>query len=162
MLVVGASGNEEVASVAYPARASDVLAVGATTAYGCLAKYSNYGSALDLVAPGGGRDAPVDGDPNCDPTRRRGADIVQMTFTRNARTFGLPDGYEGTSMAAPHVTGAAALTIASGVIGPRPSPDAIEAHLKATARDLGAPGPDINYGAGLVDVAAATTPPPPA
>jgi serine protease len=48
------------------------------------------------------------------------------------------------------------------VLGRRPSPDAIEAHLKATARDLGAPGPDNNYGAGLVDVAAATTPPPPA
>jgi serine protease len=61
-------------------------------------------------------------------------------------------------MATPHVSGTAALMIASGVLGPRPSPGAIEARLKATARDLGAPGPDDRYGAGLVDATAATTP----
>ena len=43
----------------------------------------------------------------------------------------------GTSMAAPHVSATAALVIASGVLGPNPSPGAIEARLKATARDLG-------------------------
>jgi serine protease len=82
-----------------------------------------------------------------------------MTFTSNVRRFGLPRGWEGTSMAAPHVSGTAALLIASGRLGPRPSPAAIEARLKATARDLGAPGADNNYGAGLVDAAAATAPP---
>ena len=60
------------------------------------------------------------------------------------------------------VLGVAALAIASGVLGRRPSPDAIEAHLKATARDLGPHGPDQSYGAGLVDGFAATTPAPPA
>jgi serine protease len=159
VLVVGASGNAAAASVAYPARAHDVLSVGATTEHGCLAEYSNGGPTLDLVAPGGGVDAPLERDPNCRPLDNTGRDIVQLTFTTSVRRFGLPGGYEGTSMAAPHVSGTAALVIASGVLGPDPPPAAVEARLKATARDLGAPGPDIHYGAGLIDAGAATTPP---
>jgi len=158
-LVVGASGNERRA-VAYPARAHDVLSVGATTEHGCLARYSNKGPALDLVAPGGGKDAPIEGDPNCHPTDPKGRDIVQMTFRPSTGEFGLPGGYRGTSMAAPHVAGAAALIIACGVLGPKPAPDAIGDRLKATARDLGVPGPDNVYGAGLIDAAAATLRPP--
>jgi len=84
-----------------------------------------------------------------------------MTFTSGVRTFGLPSGYVGTSMATPHVSAIAALAIASGVLGPDPPPEAVEARLKATARDLGAVGPDRHYGAGMVDAAAATAPPPP-
>ena len=56
-LVVGASGNAAARSVAYPARASQVLSVGATTQHGCVAEYSNNGANLDIVAPGGGEDA---------------------------------------------------------------------------------------------------------
>ena len=158
VVVVGASGNASATTVAYPARANHVLSVGATTEHGCLAEYSNQGPTLDLVAPGGGPDAPIGDDPNCLPLERTGRDVFQMTFTSNVRTFAL-DHFQGTSMAAPHVSGTVALLIASGVLGKRPSPDAIEARLKATARDLGAPGPDVHYGAGLVDARAATTPP---
>lgn len=158
VLVVGASGNAEYGAVAYPARADHVLSVGATTERGCRARYSNFGPTLDIVAPGGGKDAQLAGDPNCDPAAPRGEDVVQMTMTSGLRTFGLPGGYRGTSMAAPHVSGVAALVIASGVLGPRPSPDSIEERLKGTARDLGVPGPDDSYGAGLIDATAATTP----
>jgi serine protease len=80
-----------------------------------------------------------------------------MTFRGSVRSFGLPGGYVGTSMAAPHVSATAALVIASGVLGPHPAPSAIEARLKATARPL---GPATSYGAGLVDAAAATAPAP--
>jgi serine protease len=142
--------------VAYPARAAEVLSVGATTEHGCLADYSNSGSSLDLVAPGGGKDAVIDTDPNCQALDRRGRDIVQMTFKPSTGVFGLPGRYTGTSMAAPHVSGTAALVIASGVLGPTPTPEAIEARLEGTARDLGTPGPDNFYGHGLLDAAAAT------
>ena len=67
VLVVGAAGNEAARAVAYPARAAHVVSVGATTEHGCLAEYSNSGPRLDLVAPGGGPDADVRGDPNCRP-----------------------------------------------------------------------------------------------
>ncbi len=157
-LVVGASGNAAARSLAYPARAAQVISVGATTQRACVAEYSNNGANLDIVAPGGGDDARVTGDPNCRPEEQAGGNIFQMTFDGSLRRFGLPGGYMGTSMAAPHVSAAAALVIASGVIGPNPSPAAIESRLKATARDLGSGGPDFRYGAGLLDAARAVTP----
>lgn len=159
VLVVAAAGNDEHSTVAYPARAPDVVAVGATTEHGCLADYSNDGSGLTLVAPGGGPDANLPGDPNCHPESPKGRDVFQVTFTGSSpRRFGMPGGYEGTSMAAPHVAATAALVIASGVLGPRPSPAQIVARLKATARKLGGGGDEALYGAGLLDAAAATAP----
>jgi serine protease len=159
-LVVAASGNEALRIVAYPARANGVLSVGATTEHLCQADYSNDGPGLDLVAPGGGPDASIEDDPvHCRPNERPGRDIFQLTYVGSWRRFGLPGGYEGTSMAAPHVSAVAALVIASGVVGRRPRPSAIEARLEATARDLGPPGPDLRYGAGLIDAGRATARP---
>ena len=156
-LVVAAAGNEASPGVAWPARAPGALAVGATTEHGCSADYSSYGRGLDLVAPGGGPDAPYDDDARCDPDGPSGGPIVQMTLTSfGALAFGLPDRYEGTSMAAAVASAAAALVIASGTIGAHPTPAAVAARLEGTAVDLGAPGVDRRYGAGLVDAAAAT------
>jgi serine protease len=59
-------------------------------------------------------------------------------------------------MAAPHVSATAALVIASGVLGRRPSPAQITARLRATARKLGTPADAALYGAGLLNAAAAT------
>jgi serine protease len=159
VVVVAAAGNEGRVGVDYPARAPHVIAVGATTEHGCLADYSNDGPGLTLVAPGGGADADLPGDPGCHPELSSGRDIFQMTFTGSSpRVFGFPNGYEGTSMATPHVAATAALIIAGHVLGAHPSVAAITARLRATARKLGGPGDARLYGAGLLDAAAATAP----
>jgi serine protease len=159
VVVVAAAGNEGHRAIAYPARAPKVISVGATTEHGCLASFSNDGSGLTLVAPGGGPDADLPEDPNCHPELPSGRDIYQETFTGSSpRRFGMPSGYDGTSMAAPHVSATAALIIASGVLGKRPTPAQILARLRATARRLGGPRDSSLYGAGLVNAAAATAP----
>ncbi|MFL5817176.1 MAG: S8 family serine peptidase [Conexibacter sp.] len=156
-VVVASAGNEGEATVAYPARAGLALSVGATTSSGCLADFSNDGVGLDLVAPGGGDDADISRDPNCRPGTQ-GSDVYQETYAHAPATFGLPSGFTGTSMAAPHVSAAAALVFASRVLGARPTPDQVVCRLKATARPLGLAGPNRIYGYGLVDAAAATSP----
>jgi len=156
VLVVGAAGNEGDRVIAFPARSSNVFSVGATTEHGCLSDFSNLGRGLDIVAPGGGTDA-ITGDANCKPDATPGRPIFQTTFDGGSvRRFGVPPSYEGTSMAAPHVSATAALVIASRVLGPDPTPEQLIARLKGTSRDLGAPGADARYGAGLLDAGAAT------
>jgi serine protease len=168
VVVVAAAGNQKRDTVAYPARHESVIAVAATTEHGCKAKYSNTGQAVDIAAPGGGRDdrqdisCPRGVNPN-------GRDIFQTTYPWATRLdgrppgagfkrFALPTGFQGTSMAAPHVAAVAALVIASGILGPDPTPAQVTARLQATAIDVGAPGPDEAYGAGRLDASAATDP----
>jgi serine protease len=161
VLLVAASGNEEDAQLSYPAKAKWVVAVGATTQDGCMGDYSNYGAGLTLVAPGGGPDSnlPHD-DANCHPASAAGSDIFQETFadveSPSVRVFGLPGGYFGTSMAAPHVSATAALIIASRLLGAHPSVAALTERLVATATPLGSSADRRYYGAGLVNAAAAT------
>jgi serine protease len=159
VVVVAAAGNDGESQLAYPARDSESISVGATTKDLCLAVYSNSGAGIDLVAPGGGDDASIPGDPDCNPNTNL-PDIYQMTLLNPSQPwrFGFPGGYEGTSMAAPHVSATAALVIASGVLGRHPTPDQIEARLKATAEHLGTTSPNRQFGYGLVDAGAATAP----
>jgi len=160
VVMVGASGNDGESKVSYPGRSGYAIAVGATTAGGCVAEYSNQGAGIDLVAPGGGEDAaPADSEwdrEHCDPSRK-GRVIYQQTIWKTVRDFRIV-GFEGTSEATPHVSAAAALVIATGVIGSHPSPAAVQKRIQDTATDMGVTGYDKRYGHGLVDAAAAIRP----
>lgn len=158
VVITAVAGNEASLGLPYPARAPGVIAVAATTEAGCAADYSNAGPEVDLAAPGGGDDATPGDNPwdlaHCHPGVP-GHSIYQQTFDLGLTAFGLPAGYYGTSMAAPHVAGLAALVIASKRLGRHPSPGAVERLIERTARDAGTPGYDVRYGHGLIDAAAA-------
>lgn len=155
VVTVASAGNlGSEACVSAPATGPRVLGVGGTTEGACLGNYSLAGAAIDLVAPGGG--VPQDRCPSvaADP-------VYQVTLRPGStRTFAIPATYVGTSMAAAHVSGVAAMVLASGVIDPRlegkARVDAVAKRLRRTARDLGLPR--TQQGAGLLDAGAATEP----
>lgn len=128
VVVVAAAGNSG-ASVQYPGASRGVVGVSATDPSDTIARFSSRGPQIDLAAPG--------------------VDVVQQTICDGGKNEceRFP-GYSGTSMASPHVAGAAALLVSAGVS----APDAVEARLEATAR---AKEERELYGAGLLDVAAA-------
>ena len=142
--VVAASGNDGVAQVSFPAADPRVIAVGAVGRDLTRAAYSNYGSALDLVAPAGAGERFDDGRGPSDgvfaQTLRGGPDQFCFCFTAS------------TSAAAAQVSGVAALLVASGTAT---GPAEVRAALLARARDLGPHGRDDAYGAGLVQAGAA-------
>jgi serine protease len=156
IVVVASAGNLGAETcVAPPATSPRVLGVGGTTEGGCLGDYSLAGRAIDLLAPGGG--TPV---AECPSVSAR--PIYQVTLKPGTtKAFGIPSNYVGTSMAAAHVAGVAAMVLASGAINkelkPKGRVDSVRRRLTATARDLGLPG--SKQGAGLVDAAAATQKP---
>jgi serine protease len=162
--VVAAAGNGDRGHVTYPAAFEGVIATGATTYRGCVAEYSNHGEKLDIVAPGGGKDksAAVANDPRCLPSLK-GYEIRQYSLvpaaadSGNFKKFGIV-GLEGTSMAAAHVSGTAAMVIAARVCGRRPEPKTVARRLEETAVDRGAQGRDNQYGHGLLNAARATNP----
>lgn len=141
--VVAAAGNDDLNTIDYPAAYDDyVIAVGAIQYNKSLAPYSNHGSSLDLVAPGGNLDLDQNND-------GYGDGILQQSY--KGTSWRAQFGYyfmQGTSMAAPHVSGVAALVIANGNAI---TPDNVRSALEKTAKDLGLVGRDNTYGWGLVD-----------
>jgi serine protease len=149
---VGNLGSE--ACIAPPATGPRVIAVGGSTQGGCLGAYSLRGKGIDVLAPGGGPPAPGCASVSAGP-------IYQVTFKGgDPRDFGEPGSYIGTSMAAAHVSGVAAMVLASGVAPSHRKPKrlvtAVILRLKRTARSLGLSR--IEQGAGLIDAANATDP----
>lgn len=123
--VVAASGNDA-AYIDYaetcPAHLENVICVGAVNSANSLAYFSNYGSTLDLVAPGVGIKSCVPG--------------------------GGYEYWDGTSMAAPHVSAAAAMV---KLLNPSYTPAKIERALKNSCTDLGEAGWDMGYGYGILN-----------
>jgi serine protease len=149
ILLVGSAGNDGNGTVEFPANLDNVVAVGALDGSKQRARYSNYGSALDLVAPGGDsrRDDDGDGIPDF---------IFQQTYDPDLALLGQYDqfvtlGIIGTSSAAPHVSALAALLFSQGIGDAR----AVRAAMEQTATDLGTAGRDDQFGHGLIDPAKA-------
>lgn len=151
-LVVVAAGNETDNAANYrPSSCANVVAVGATRVTGGITYYSNYGTVVDLAAPGGG--GSVDGNPN--------GYIWQIgTDATQGPTGGqwIYMGKGGTSMSSPHVAAVAAM-VQSALIakGKEPlAPAALETLLKQSARRFPVTIPAATpIGSGIVDAKAA-------
>jgi serine protease len=155
--VVAAAGNDGEGTVSFPANLSNVIAVGAIDGRKRRAPYSNFGSALDVVAPGGDIQRDDTGAGQRPDGRPDG--ILQQTFDPDtAAETGRYDDFAyffvvGTSQACPHVSALAALLYHQGITDPA----AIKASIESTAEDLGATGRDDNFGHGLLRPSVALT-----
>jgi serine protease len=143
LIIIAAAGNSSSSQPFYPAAYDGVISVSATSVADSLANYSNYGSTVDIAAPGG-QDGDLDGDGY--------QDLIMSTLARIEGGVIEPSfgGYQGTSMAAPHVAGVVALMKG---IHPALTPTDLDAVIISgnLTVDLGAPGRDDNYGYGRID-----------
>ncbi|KNY26165.1 S8 family peptidase [Pseudobacteroides cellulosolvens] len=129
VVVVAAAGNNSMdAANFYPAAIPGVVTVSATDINNSFASFSNYGSVVELAAPG------VD---------------VLSTITKNKYEY-----FDGTSMSAPFVSAACALLLSRN---PSLSNIEVEQFLTDSAKDIGSVGKDESFGYGLLDLAKALT-----
>jgi thermitase len=127
-LVVAASGNDGTTNVNYPAGYAEAMSVAATDSTDSHPAFSTSNDDVEISAPGVGIIGPYNA-----------SDSSYAIFT-------------GTSMAAPHVSGLAAL-LAS--VNPSLNAAGLRSVIESSAVDLGAPGPDPVFGSGRIDVARA-------
>jgi thermitase len=133
VLVVAATGNNASTAPFYPAAYPNAFAVSSTNIQDGISAFSNTGSYVDISAPGGDQGA--------------GEENIFSTYPQFIGSF---EFLAGTSQAAPHVAGTAALLAAQGMNAKQ-----IRERLQDTATDLGPCGTDTGYGAGRLDAGAA-------
>ncbi|MBI1920293.1 MAG: S8 family serine peptidase [Geobacter sp.] len=148
-VVVFAAGNSQsdVQQISPQNRSNDVITVAASSELDTRSYFSNFGSLIDVAAPGGGDDGTS--------TNRAGRNILSL---RAGSTDMYGDGLclvgdkyfraRGTSMAAPHVSGVAALVVAKH---PEFTPDDVSQVLRASADDIESVDFDLFSGAGRVN-----------
>jgi subtilisin family serine protease len=138
-LVIAAAGNDGTGTVSCPACDPNAISVAATDWMDEQAYYTNWGSGLDIAAPGG--------------------EVYSNTTPESGIYSSVRGGgyayFQGTSMATPHVTGAAAVIASMGGLT---TPDAtrsatLRALLLCNTADLGSAGYDENFGNGRLDLA---------
>jgi len=151
-VVVVAAGNSNANAANFsPASCAGVITVAATNRSGGRAYYSNYGTVVEVAAPGG-------------DVRSSAANGILSTLNNGASAPGADAyaWYQGTSMAAPHVAGVVALMLSRN---PALTPDEVLTRLQASTRAF--PATCSQCGSGIVDANAAVdaaggvTPPPP-
>ena len=128
VVIVAAAGNDGTTTPYYPAAYAEVIGVSATTPDDVRAGFSSYGTHISVAAPGA---------------------TIYSTTPGNSYSF-----KSGTSMAAPHVSGLAALLLAQD--GSRTNAE-VRQIIEQSADDLGAPGWDEEYGYGRVNAYKAVT-----
>jgi serine protease len=143
VIIIAAAGNENTSTPSYPASYDGVVSVSAVAQDETRAYYSNYGSAVDVAAPGG------DGSKDT---------MIYSTIASDS-TGSIVDGYtyyQGTSMATPHVAAVAALMKEAN---PSMTPADFDAYLSSgdITDDLGTAGRDDIYGYGLINAAKAVS-----
>ncbi len=124
IVLVAASGNDNTSQPSYPAAYPEVISVAAVDQQAQRAEFSNYGSYIDVAAPG------VD---------------IPSTYIYNEYAA-----LSGTSMACPHVAGLAGLILS---VNPKLSNEDVRAIIHNTAVDVGPTGKDTEYGHGMINVA---------